>query len=281
MLQSARRAAVSTVKPKVSASTWQRLRGVDRLLPGSSGPTSATGAEPVESELPMHTWDMARLARHFGTDKWGTHRYAQHYEDHFRRFKTDRFTLLEIGIGGYSREKLGGASLRMWKAFFPQAQIFGLDLQDKAFVEEDRIRAYQGSQTNEPLLRTIVGDAENLQIIVDDGSHRPEHIRRTFEVLFPFLPAGGLYAIEDTQTSYWPRFGGSLDLDDPDTSMGMVKRMVDGLNYEEWQDDDHPATDVDRTIVAVHCYHNLVILEKGPNLEGTNRGSRERQRPSE
>ncbi len=167
----------------------------------------------------------------------------------------------------------------MWKAFFPKAQIIGLDLEDKSFVEEPRIVAFQGSQVNEPLLRTIVSGAENLRIVVDDGSHRPEHIRTTFNVLFPLLPAGGLYAIEDTQTSYWPRYGGSLDLNDPLTTMGLVKRLVDGLNYEEWQDAENPSTPIDRNLVAIHCYHNMVVLEKGPNNEGTNRGARERAKP--
>jgi hypothetical protein len=219
----------------------------------------------------MSEWDLPTLARHFGTDKWGTHRYAQHYERHFLPFKHEKFTLLEIGIGGYSRDKQGGASLRMWKHFFPKADIIGLDIHNKAFVVEPRISAYQGSQTNEPLLRTIVTSADNLQIVVDDGSHRPEHIRASFDILFPMLPPGCLYAIEDTQTSYWPRFGGSLDLDDKTTTMALVKSLVDGLNYEEFRDDDYEPSYTDLNVVAVHCYHNLVIIEKGANTEGSNR----------
>lgn len=279
MLKSLRRAAVKTVKPRVSAQTWQNLRltaarfGGGKRRPAAKKRTST----PAREQLPaLAERDLASLAQLYGTDKWGTHRYAPHYERHFSKFKHKSFTLLEIGIGGYSREKQGGASLRMWKAFFPRARIIGLDIQDKSFVVEPRIAAYQGSQTNEPLLRTIVDSADNLQIVVDDGSHRPEHIRRTFDILFPLLPAGGLYAIEDTQTSYWPRWGGSLDLNDPSTTMGLVKRLVDGLNYEEWEDDDHRPIYSDRNIVAIHCYHNLVIIEKGRNKEGTNRGPKDR-----
>jgi len=274
LLQPLRRAAVRTIKPKVSRSTWDVIRSFE--------PSPQKRAHRRAQELKRKksvtaaTQDLTSLARQFGTDKWGTHRYVSHYQHHFGKFKNDRFSLLEIGIGGYRREKAGGRSLRMWKAFFPNAQIIGLDIEDKSFVVEPRITAYKGSQTNEPLLRTIVDSAENLQIVVDDGSHRPEHVRRTFEILFPMLPAGGLYAIEDTQTSYWPRYGGSLDLDDKSTTMGLVKRLVDGLNYEEWQDGEHEATDTDRNIVAIHCYHNLVIIEKGPNNEGTNRKGHDR-----
>lgn len=293
MLQGLRRTVVSAVKPRVSGPTWEALRTLEHSVHRSLGghrppPVDRRPVAPVtvaeqpaeEAPPPMDQWDLTSLARHFGTDKWGAHRFTPHYEHHFRPFKDDSFTLFEIGIGGYSREKQGGASLRMWKEFFPRAQIVGLDLEDKSFVEEPRITAYQGSQVNEPLLRTIADAAVNLQIVIDDGSHRPEHVRRTFEVMFPLLPSGGLYAIEDTQTSYWPRYGGSLDLDDPSTTMGLVKRLVDGLNYEEWQDADNPSTSIDHDIVAVHCYHNLVILEKGPNNEGTNRGSGDRAKPA-
>ncbi len=287
VLESLRRGAVRTVKPRVSAGTWDVLRS---LLPRSTArPRAAvTGVRgpvdqsvPVAPDLPpLAERDLTSLARHFGTDKFGVHRYTPHYERHFSVYKNEAFSLLEIGIGGYARENQGGASLRMWKAYFPKAQIIGLDIEDKAFVEGPRIQTYRGDQTNAPLLRTIAASAHDLRIVVDDGSHRPEHIRKTFEVLFPLLPAGGLYAIEDTQTSYWPRFGGSLDLEDRSTTLGFVKRLVDGLNYEEWQDESNPATDIDRNIVGVHCYHNLVIVEKGPNNEGTNRKAHDRAEPA-
>ena len=48
--------------------------------------------------------------------------------------------VLELGIGGYARERQGGASLKMWKWFFPRAQIVGVDIEDKSFVDEPRIR---------------------------------------------------------------------------------------------------------------------------------------------
>jgi cephalosporin hydroxylase len=237
------------------ATAWTpayRDRGDRRRRPASQSSRTATARKNSPCPMPRTSF--------FGTDKWDAPIDTPNITS--GKFKHHDFTLFEIGIGGYSREKLGGASLRMWKAFFPKAQIIGLDLEDKSFAVEPRIATYQGSQTNEPLLRTIVSTAKNLRVIVDDGSHRPAHIRRTFEILFPLLPAGGLYAIEDTRTSYWPRFGGSLDMNDPSTTMGLAERLVDGLNYEEWQDDDNKATAVDRNIVGVHCYHNLVIIER-------------------
>ena len=101
--------------------------------------------------------DLTELALHFKTDKAGHHHYTQHYERHLGHLRGQQFTLLEIGIGGYARQGNGGASLRMWKHYFQSAQIIGLDIQDKSFVEAPRIKAYQGSQTDEDLLHRNCG----------------------------------------------------------------------------------------------------------------------------
>lgn len=213
---------------------------------------------------------LTALAQQFGTDKWSAyHRYTPHYERHLGHLRDEEMTFLEIGIGGYSREGQGGASLRMWKAFFPKARIIGLDIHDKSFVDEERITSYRGSQVDPAILHRIIEEQGVPQVVIDDGSHRPEHIRDTFGILFPLLPSGAIYAIEDTQTSYWPEWGGSEDRNDPNTSMGLVKSLVDGLNYEEFVDEPYEPSYTDLNVVGVHCYHNLVFIEKGENKEGT------------
>jgi hypothetical protein len=85
------------------------------------------------------------------------------------------------------------------------------------------------------------------------------------------LSADGIYAVEDTQTSYWPEFGGREDdLNDPRTTMGWVKTLLDGLNVAELRESERAASYTDRHVVAVHAYHNLVFIQKGLNDEGSN-----------
>jgi hypothetical protein len=234
------------------------------------GPESPPPAAPTRRER-LRAMDLNELATEFRTDKYGIHRYTPHYQRHLEHLRKDAFTLFEIGIGGYSRHRQGGASLRMWKHFFPKAQIVGLDIQDKSFVDAPRIKTYRGSQVDPEILDQIVDEADALRVIIDDGSHRVEHVRESFRLLFPHLPEGGIYAIEDIQTSYWPEFGGSEDRHDPTTSMALVKDLLDGLNYEEFLDEDYAPSYTDLNITAVHCYHNLIIIEKGPNQEGSNK----------
>lgn len=212
--------------------------------------------------------DLTELAVEFGTDKWGVHRYTPHYQRHLEHLRGQEFTLLELGVGGYSRS-LGGASLKMWKWFFPQAHVVGLDIEDKTALSGNRITVVQGDQTDEQLLRDLVAE-HRPTVVVDDGSHVPAHVRASFGVLFPLLPDDGIYAIEDTQTSYWPEWGGQEDPRARGTSMDLVKDLVDGLNFEEYVV-PHEPTYTDRWVRSVHCYHNLVVVEKGDNTEGTNK----------
>ena len=217
--------------------------------------------------------DLVALARKHGTDKWGTHRYAQHYHRYLEHLRDEPVNLLEIGVGGYSDPAKGGHSLRMWKEFFPRGHIFGMDIHDKSRLEEDRIRIFRGDQGDPDSLRAVAGHIGRLDIVVDDGSHLSEHVLTTFETLFPLLEPDGIYAVEDLQTSYWPEWHGSEDRESRDTSMAMLKRLVDGLNYEEFVDEDYAPSYTDRHVVAAHFFHNLAIIEKGENAEGTRKRS--------
>ena len=225
----------------------------------------------------MDESDLARLAYQFGTDKEAVHFYCRHYQRHFQARRLQNVNLLEIGIGGFDDPRQGGQSLRMWKAYFPNGRINGIDLTDKTCHEEERIRTFAGSQVDQAFLERVIAEIGPPDIIIDDGSHRSEHVIASFEILFPLLAPDGIYVVEDLQTSYWgPEsnvtgdWGGSSDLNAPQTSVNFLKRLVDCLNYEEFPRDDYSPSYFDRHIVATHFYHNLAFIEKGDNCEGSN-----------
>ena len=110
-----------------------------------------------------------------------------------------------------------------------------------------------------------------MDIIIDDGSHLNEHIIESFKILFPKLKDGGVYAIEDIQTSYWENFGGdSKNLNNPTTAMNFVKSLTDCLNHQEIPDENYQESYFDKKIVSIHFYHNLVFIHKGNNIEESN-----------
>lgn len=216
------------------------------------------------------TGNLTKLAIIYNTDKWGEHAYTPHYMTHLKKFRHKRINLFEIGVGGYEHPLQGGYSLLMWKKYFPFGKIYSMDIYDKSALQERRIKIFQGSQVDFELMDRIVKEIGTLDIIIDDGSHINEHVIQTFEFLFPKLKDGGVYVIEDTQTSYWNDFGGtSEDLKAPHTMMNFFKNLTDCLNHQEFIKPNYQPSYYDQKIVAIHFYHNLIFIEKGNNTEAS------------
>jgi len=216
-------------------------------------------------------YSLKNLARVYKSDKWDRHYYAKHYQANFRRFKFKKIKLFEIGVGGYHYPDRGGNSLRMWKRYFPFGRIFSLDIYDKSYVEESRIKIFQGSQVDEVVLNKIIDQIGEPDIIIDDGSHINEHVIKTFQFLFPKLKDGGIYAVEDCQTSYWPDYGGDSDsLNNQATMMNYFKNLADCINHEEFLRKDYVPSYFDQHILSIQFFHNLIFVFKGLNNEGSN-----------
>ena len=214
---------------------------------------------------------LREIALAVGTDKESAHSYAAAYERHLGHLRNRPVRLLEIGVGGYADPHSGGASLRMWKEYFPNGEIIGVDIFDKTALAEPRITIVQGNQSDGDFLDDVATRYGPFDVIVDDGSHICAHVIKGLRHLFGALSEGGIYAIEDLQTSYWERgYGGSSRGDRRGTSMTMLKSLVDGLNYAEFDIVNYEPTDFDRNITSLTFYHNLVFIQKGPNLEPSN-----------
>lgn len=144
--------------------------------------------------------DLEKLAVKYGTDKYGKHHYTDVYYDLFKDKRETVKKVLEIGIAE-------GASLKMWRDFFPNALIYGAD-NDKERVEnlqgEDQIYVFKCDQSKENDLLNMLDDIlpgpNDLDLIVDDGSHKPEDQISTCLTLLKTnaLRYGNtLYVIED------------------------------------------------------------------------------------
>lgn len=215
--------------------------------------------------------NLDRIATIHKTDKNGSHSYTQHYQQHFKPFKFKKIKLLEIGVGGYDNPIAGGESLRMWKTFLPFAKIIALDIFDKSFLEERRIKIFKGSQIDLHFLQEVCDQSGDFDLIVDDGSHINAHVITTFEFLFKKLKMGGIYVIEDTQTSYWSDYVGTTkDFNKEGTIYHFFKKLVDSLNNEEFLIDNYIKTYYDKYIVSMHFYHNMIFIYKGDNIEISN-----------
>lgn len=135
--------------------------------------------------------------RYGGGDSDTCHAYTPVYHALFAEDRLDVRHVLEIGINA-------GSSLRMWKEYFPNAQIVGLDSDARCLVHnEDRIRcigADQGSPESLCVAMGQLGEAPPFDMIIDDGSHFRDHQITSMKTLLPFLAPWGYYIVEDLGT---------------------------------------------------------------------------------
>ena len=193
---------------------------------------------------------LSRLAILHGTDKFGYHDYTPNYFSLLESWRMRPLRMLEIGVGGYGFEDRGGESLATWRDFFPQAEITAIDIQRKTVELGPRVRILQGSQVDAPFLAGPVAERGPFDIILDDGSHQNEHVIKTFELMFDGLAPGGIYIIEDVQTAFMPRYGGSLALKAPNSVGYFADRLVDLAAGRAGE------------IAAIERFHNIIVLHK-------------------
>jgi hypothetical protein len=168
------------------------------------------------------TMTLDNLANKYNTDKGpNDHMYTSKYNIYLESYRDIEFNLLEIGV-------FDGASVKMWKEYFPKANIVAIDIDPRCKeYEEDRITIHIGDQTDVNFLNEVVDKYGHFEVILDDGGHSYKQQIVSFETLFPRLTPGGLYFLEDMHTSYRPK---SVWDDYYITGVNYFKNLVDAVN---------------------------------------------------
>ena len=126
------------------------------------------------------------------SDKGTVHSYIQHfYEKEFAKYKDSKISILEIGT-------FKGASLALYKAYFTNATITGIDGND--WVEpENRDPDINYIVVETAYSKEVADTLDKFDIIIDDASHELHHQISAIELYLPKLKKGGLFIIEDIE----------------------------------------------------------------------------------
>lgn len=206
---------------------------------------------------------LSELGALYGTDKVHDHHYTPHYHKRFAHLREEPITLLEIGVGGYKDPNEGGASLRMWRDYFTQGTIVGLDLYPKS-ITEDRISVEQGAQGDPRVLHRLGKTYGPFDIVIDDGSHVVDDILQSWVILWEYVKDGGVYVIEDLGTAYHAQYGGSSSRSG-DTTIGFLQGLIDRINHAEFDIPSYTPNRFDLSVVGLEVLHNLAFITKGDN----------------
>jgi hypothetical protein len=204
----------------------------------------------------------ALAVRHDADKSSKVHGFTRAYERHFGHLRHSPITLLEIGVGN-------GASLRMWRDYFPQATLYGLDVKDCRKLTLPGVTLCQGAQSDESVLEVLVARAGPFDIVIDDGSHLWSDQIASFKKLYPHIKTGGYYAIEDLHTSYWDQYKSGTE-----STVAFLQALVHELNvhgrsgYGTLRNDpDYAKLEADlnvyqRTIECITFHKSIAFVQK-------------------
>lgn len=198
------------------------------------------------------------IAKKYPTSK-NSHGFIEIYNKYFSSLREQKINILEIGI-----ER--GDSLRMWREYFVNASICAIDLHDRN-ISVSNTDILIGDQSDYSFLETLVSKYGKFDIIIDDGSHQSKHIISSFKFLFNHLSDNGIYVVEDLQTSYQPRYGGSrFNLKKKNSSMNYIKSLADSVNYEHKDKPFFKRNLFDGNVKSVSFYQNIAFVIKGESV---------------
>lgn len=125
----------------------------------------------------------------YGTDKASDgHNFLDFYEDNL---PTNPKRVLEMG-------SYEGASLKMWRDYYPDAEIVGVDVRDPNVI--DGVTEYTINCRDTYALEKL----GKFDVIVDDGSHMQldQQVFMRFALDY-MLDEGGSFVMEDIHCCYW------------------------------------------------------------------------------
>lgn len=141
----------------------------------------------------IHGTDKASLYKIAGSELRISHDYLRHYDFMFGAFREEKFSLVEFGC-------FKGESLRMWEQYFPNAEIYGIDLDESTKqYEKGRVHIVIGDATSQDTYDKLKAETGGAFIILDDASHAWGDQRRSFELFWDLVSPGGFYVVEDLE----------------------------------------------------------------------------------
>lgn len=162
--------------------------------------------------------DLCKIMKKHGSDKsckpdwvdYQGHNYTTYYSELFEKFQNKDINLFELGLGTndpHIPSNMGvrgtpGASLRGWKEYFPMAQVYGADIDNKILFQEDRIQTFYCDQTQSEEIKNMWEViSEDFDIIIDDGLHDFDANLIFLKNSFHKLKNNGVYVVEDVKNS--------------------------------------------------------------------------------
>lgn len=136
------------------------------------------------------------------TDKNTTHAYLGLYQQLLVGRKESAKNVLEVGIGDLYPKN--GGSIKLWRDFFENATVYGLDIlgPDRVMDQiknDERIVLFMNVNAYDKVFvdTEFVSKGIRFDFMLDDGPHTLESMSAFIELYSPLLTDDGILIIED------------------------------------------------------------------------------------
>ncbi|KFX86715.1 hypothetical protein V495_08671 [Pseudogymnoascus sp. VKM F-4514 (FW-929)] len=232
---------------------------MDKVNGKPSQENAAPKVEDAKVEAPkVDRPSFREIGKKHGTDKVTVHRYHHMYEKYLEPLRDEKLKMLEIGLG-CDMSYGPGASYHTWLEFFPNVDLYYIEY-DAACAEKWSAKTtgatiFTGDQADVPFLKKVLNETGGgFDVIVDDGGHTMNQQKTSIDILFGSVKPGGLYFVEDLQTSYAPKYGGGMGV--KTTFVERVKASLDGLMLSR------PSPDFMADVYSVDCMKEVCAFSK-------------------
>jgi hypothetical protein len=172
----------------------------------------------LEDDIPNN---LANIMTKYGSDKGGglsnefifhnirpsnqvCHNYTFFYEYLFNEYRSEKITIFEMGVGVPSCMGTWAGSLKGWKEYFYNSEIFSADFDANYLYQDERIKSFFVDQESGESIDKLWAQLPqyNFDLIIDDGPHTFTSNLLFFKKSINKLKAGGIYIIEDVDTLF-------------------------------------------------------------------------------
>jgi hypothetical protein len=153
---------------------------------------------------------LAEIVDNSRTDKNTVHSYLELYQNLLVAKKETAQNVLEIGIGDGGQGITNGGSIKLWHDYFVNAKVYALDIQHIGAIwnglkNNDRIILHTSvdAYSNEFVQSEFLDKEIKFDMMLDDGPHTLESMKRFITLYSPLLADNGILIIEDIQEPKW------------------------------------------------------------------------------
>lgn len=154
--------------------------------------------------------------------------------------------------------------------YFPNVELYYMEYDascaEKWAAKTSGATIYTGDQANVTFLEKFVAETGgNFDVVIDDGGHTMSQQQTSLEHLWKIVKPGGMYFIEDLQTSFIAHYGGDPSIGREPKIKTMMKYIYELIDDKMLPDGRKHAMSMEMR--GIECQREVCVMFK--KEEGT------------